>query len=115
MGYVNGPLERTLPASLLTGSTYLFPVGKGSYTPFELVNPTTGAGGTCVVKAEVFDANCGGTSGTGMGALNTDRYWNATLTSGAANFTNTTARLTEPITIPGSKGIGQSDDPNRCI
>src|SRR5207247_373349 len=39
--YVVGPLVRTLPASLVSGSTYLFPVGKSRYKAFELVNPTT--------------------------------------------------------------------------
>ncbi|MCX6303728.1 MAG: T9SS type A sorting domain-containing protein [Bacteroidetes bacterium] len=94
-GYINGPVARTLPASLLTGSTYLFPVGKSAYKPLELVNPTTGAGGTVVVQAEVYDANCGGTPGLNMSALNTDRYWNATVTSSPSYFTNTTVRLTE--------------------
>ncbi len=41
--YINGPLQRSLPASLASGSTYLFPIGKGSYNPLELVNPTTNA------------------------------------------------------------------------
>ena len=51
-----GPLVRTLPANLVTGSTYTFPVGKGSFKMLELVNPTTNAGGTVTIEAEVFDA-----------------------------------------------------------
>ncbi len=106
-GYINGPFARTLPLSLATGSTYLFPIGKSAYKPLELVNPTTNAGGTVVVQGEVFDANCGGTPGVNMSALNTDRYWNATITSGSGNFTNTTVRLTEA-GLTGNNGIGES-------
>ncbi|MFZ4059488.1 MAG: beta strand repeat-containing protein, partial [Ferruginibacter sp.] len=84
-GYVNGPLVRRLPTSLVSGSTYVFPLGKSAYTPFELVNPTTNSSGTVDIKAEVFDADCGGTSSPGMGILNTDRYWASSITAGGAN------------------------------
>ena len=104
--YVNGPLARTLPASLATGSTYTFPVGKSSYNLFELVNPTTGAGGTVTIQAEAFDANSGGTAGTNISSLNTNRYWSAS-TSGVGSLTNTTVRLTEAPTPTGNR-IGQS-------
>ncbi len=105
--YVNGPLARTLPASLVSGSTYTFPVGKGSFKMLELVNPTTNAGGTVVIQAEVFDANSGGTAGAGFSSINTNRYWSASATTGAGNFTNTTVRLTE-VGIVGANAIGQS-------
>ncbi|MFZ1220314.1 MAG: hypothetical protein WAO00_13545, partial [Chthoniobacterales bacterium] len=104
--YVNGPLARTLPASLVTGSTYTFPVGKSSFKMLELVNPTTNSGGTVVVQAEAFDANSGGTAGAGFSSLNTNRYWSASVTP-AANFTDTTVRLTE-VGIPSAHAIGQS-------
>jgi hypothetical protein len=93
--YVNGPLALTLPVSLLTGSTYTFPIGKGTLNPLALVNPTTGAtvGGTVTVRAEVFDAPTGGTAGTLMGTLNPNRYWAASITSGASNFTDTLIQL----------------------
>ena len=94
-GYVNGPMARMLPASLVTGSTYNFPVGKGSYNPFALVNPTSNAGGTFTVQAEVFDANCGGTPGLLMGSLNSNRYWGASITNGNANFTNSLVQLND--------------------
>ncbi|MBK9420481.1 MAG: hypothetical protein IPN44_05445 [Flavobacteriales bacterium] len=94
--HVNGPLARTLPASLVSGSTYVFPIGKGTNNFFELVNPTTNAGGTVVVQAEVFDANSGGTAGANMGALNTDRFWAASITSAIGNFTNSNLRLRDP-------------------
>ena len=93
--YIKGAIERNLPASLVTGSTYIFPFGKGTYNPFALVNPTTNVGGTVTVKAEVFDANCGGTSGLLIGALNTNRYWAASITSGSANFTNSLIQLND--------------------
>ena len=105
--YVNGPLARTLPASLVTGSTYTFPVGKGSFKMLEMVNPTTNAGGTVTIQAEVFDANSGGTAGVGFSSINTNRYWSVSAPIGAANFTNTTVRLTE-VGIPAANAIGQS-------
>jgi hypothetical protein len=104
--YVNGPLIRTLPASLVSGSIYTFPIGKGTYNLFELVNPTT-SGGTVTIQAEVFDANCGGSPGTNMSVLNTNRYWKSNIVSGSSNFTNTTVRLTEPAMGSGN-GIGMS-------
>ncbi|MFL6214148.1 MAG: beta strand repeat-containing protein, partial [Blastocatellia bacterium] len=105
--YVNGPLVRNLPASLATGSTYTFPVGKGSFKMLELVNPTTNSGGTVTIQAEVFDADSGGSAGSGLSSINHTRYWSAAITAGAANFTNATVRLTEQAT-PGISAIGQS-------
>ncbi len=93
--YVNGPLALTLPASLATGNTFVFPVGKSAYKPLELVNPLTDAAGTVVVQSEVFDANCGGTPGAGLGLLNTNRYWKSSPIGGAGSITGTTVRLTE--------------------
>ena len=75
--YVSGPLARKLPSSLVAGSTYNFPIGKGIYKPLAFVDPVSTAGGPVVVSAEVFDANSGGTPGTGMLSLNTNRYWSA--------------------------------------
>ncbi|MBL7753584.1 MAG: fibronectin type III domain-containing protein, partial [Chitinophagaceae bacterium] len=107
--FINGPFERTLPASLLSGTTYIFPVGKTTYGVFELVNPTTNAGGNVVIRTESFESNSGGTPGTGLSALNSNRYWESSLVSGAANFTNSTVRLTDPsISLAGGNRIGQS-------
>ena len=103
--YINGPLARALPGALATGATFLFPVGKGSFSPFEMVNPTTTVSAT--IRAEEFDANAGGTVGTGLGALNTNRYWMGTITSGS--FTNTTVKLTDSsVTLNASSRIGKS-------
>ena len=106
--YVNGPLQRTLPASLSGSNTYLMPIGKTAYNSFDLINPVTNAGGMVVVKAEVFDVTTGGTSGTDMGALNTNRYWISSLTSGAVNFSNTSIRIADVSGIGTANGIGQS-------
>ena len=81
--YVNGPLSRTLPASLTGASTYAFPVGKGSFKNFELINTNTGAGGTVTIEAEAFDADSGGTAGAGFDALNNNRHWSAQITDGS--------------------------------
>ncbi|MEI6062659.1 MAG: BNR-repeat neuraminidase N-terminal domain-containing protein, partial [Bacteroidota bacterium] len=105
--YVKGALVRTLPLSLVSGSTYTFPIGKAGYNPFALVNPTTNSGGTVTISAEVFDANSGGTSGSNMGSLNTDRYWAASIISGGSNFTNTFIKLNDASVIATS-AIGAS-------
>ncbi len=101
-GYVSGPMARTLPAGLTGTLTYMFPVGKGTYNPLEIVNPTTTAGGSLVIRAEVFDADAGGVSGTNMGLLNTNRYWTSSITSGIGNFTSTLIKLTDPSATSGS-------------
>jgi hypothetical protein len=104
--YINGPLARTIPANLVNGN-YLFPIGKSGYNTIELVNTNTNAGGNVVIQAEVFDADCGGTPGTGMSTLNTNRFWNATIISGGGNFTNTRVSLTES-GLDAEDAIGQS-------
>lgn len=78
--FVKGPMTRSLPASLGTGSTYVFPTGKGTtYLPFSLVNPTTGASAP-VITAEAFDANAGGTAGSTVASMSTTEYWTASAT-----------------------------------
>jgi hypothetical protein len=94
-GWVSGPLAITLPASLGTGSTYAMHIGKTDYSAFDLVNPTTTAGGTVILQSEVFEADAGGTSGTNMGTLNTNKYWAASISSGGANFTNSLIKITD--------------------
>ena len=105
--YVNGPLELTLPANLVSGSTYLFPVGKTSISIFELINPTTNAGGSVVVRAEAFDGNSGGTAGNILASINSLKYWGASISSGSSNFTNSNIRLTAASTT-GFDAIGNS-------
>ncbi|HWN09270.1 MAG TPA: Calx-beta domain-containing protein [Pyrinomonadaceae bacterium] len=105
--YVNGPLARVFPAGLATGTIYRFPIGKAGFNLFELVNPTTNAGGTVTLMAEEFDGDSGGTAGTGLTALNTNRYWSASITSGGANFINTTVRLTDA-GVTAADAIGKS-------
>ncbi len=84
--WVNGPLVRTLPPSIVYRRTYTFPVGKGSFKMLELVNPTTNAGGTVTIEAEAFDTDSGGTAGTGFDALNHNRYWSAQITAGGGEL-----------------------------
>src|SRR5258706_615452 len=96
-----------LPASLTSGSTYFFPVGKGSFNPFELVDPTTNSGGTTNFQAEVFDGNCGGTAGAGLGTLNNNRCWQGFILGNAGNFTDTKVRLTDSTVVNGNL-IGKS-------
>ena len=88
----------TIPANLNTGSTYLFPIGKNSIKAFELVNPVTSSGGNLIVCAEVFDLNAGGTQGSLINSLATNRYWKASIVTGAANLTSTQIRLNDVTT-----------------
>lgn len=94
--FVGGALARALPASLVSGSTYVFPVGKAGspavYVPYELVNPTT-SGGSPVVQVEALNANSGGSSPTLT--LNNNRYWATSITANSGNFTDTSIRVTD--------------------
>jgi hypothetical protein len=104
--FVKGTLKRDLPVSFSTVANYSFPVGKGTYNPFVLVNPTTNAGGPVSVQTEVIDANSNGTAGTLMGTLNSNRYWTASITAGSANFIDTLIQLND--TPNGADAIASS-------
>jgi hypothetical protein len=108
--FINGPVNWTLPASLGSGSTYNFPVGKGiTYLPFSLVNPTTGTGAPSA-QVEAFDVNCGGTANfTNLGSLSTTEYWSLSTTG---NFTNSSVSLSRPAAISPLDAIGGSTSVN---
>ncbi|UPT68709.1 MAG: hypothetical protein M0D57_08840 [Sphingobacteriales bacterium JAD_PAG50586_3] len=88
--YVNGPLQRTFPASLATGSTYSFPIGTtAGYGMFQLINPITNTGGAFIVRAEVTDGTTGGGNSTYFSLITTGtRYWQAQKISGTSVFTS---------------------------
>jgi hypothetical protein len=94
-GYIEGSLIRRIPASSAGTISYLYPIGKVSYSPFELVNPITTSGGVVDIKAEVFEISTGGTAGTNMFNISSNRYWESSISSGASNFTSTNIKLTE--------------------
>lgn len=102
--YVNGPLKRTLPESLSTGSSYHFPLGKGgAYLPFELVNPTTGTG-LVTAQAEAFAAGSGGAADNlTLESISQNEYWSL---STAGNFTNSAVSLSRPTAISPLNAIG---------
>ncbi len=107
--YIKGPFARTLPTSA-TGTDYTFPIGKGGYNPLVLVGPvTTASTPNVVVKAEVFDADCGGSAGSGISAINHDRYWKTEiLGAGGGNFTSSKIQLGDASgTIVANKAVGQ--------
>lgn len=106
---VYGPLTRRLPANLASGSSYAFPVGKGTgYYPFTAVNPTTGAG-TIAVTVEAFSSNPGGSLGAGIAAFSTTEYWSLSATG---NFTQTAVSLNRPLAIGGFNTIARSTTAN---
>jgi hypothetical protein len=86
--YINGPFYRTFAASRTAVATYnqstLFPVGKGGRYLGLMLDPTTNAGGSIILKAEAFNANSG-TIGAGTTTLSNIR-WEALVTNGASNF-----------------------------
>ena len=104
--FINGPLKWTLPASLSSGATYDFPIGKGTtYLPFELVNPVTGTG-TITAQVEVFNANSGGILDPFLASKSTTEYWS--LITSVGNFTNSGVSLTRPTAISPSDVIAGS-------
>ena len=105
--YVIGPLARTLPSSLSSGSTYSFPIGKSNFNLYEMINPTTNAANTVVITAEVFDAIAGGTDGTGFSSVPIPaKYWKAEV-SGADTLSSAgTIRLFDPDMTLSNNVIG---------
>jgi len=84
--YVNGPLTRTIPNNAAAGN-YRFPVGKTDYQLFEFASLTTGGTGTGTVTVEAFDAGpYAATAGTGLSAVNTDKYWSLSASLGAVTI-----------------------------
>jgi len=92
--FIDGPVKRTLPANLASGSTYVFPVGKsGNYKPFSLVNPTTGTG-TTTVQVEAFATNSGGSPDATLESISTEDYWQITENGTLANTSVSLGRAT---------------------
>jgi trimeric autotransporter adhesin len=105
--YVNGPLVRSLPASLVSGSTYTFPVGKANFNTFDLINPTTTVATT--VRVEAFDATAGGTDGIGFSSSPTpNRYWQASVPTGALTSGGIVRLLDASVTVDGNTVVGNS-------
>ncbi|MFO0359226.1 MAG: GEVED domain-containing protein, partial [Flavobacteriales bacterium] len=103
--HINGPLVRNLPANLVSGSTYIFPVGKGgNYYPYTLTNPTSGASAPAIT-VEAFNTNAGGTAGVGISALSTTEHWRASFTG---NYTGGSVSLARPTALGTLNVIGRS-------
>ena len=103
--FVKGSLARTLPASLASGTTYHFPIGKNAYQLMSFNNLVSS--GSVVVTAEVFDENSNGTGGLGISNFG-NRYWTATV-SGIGSITEVgSVSLTETGLVSGTSVIGQS-------
>jgi hypothetical protein len=106
--FVSGRLNRSLPSSLLTGSTYEFPIGKVgavTYLPASLVNPTTGAGAVSVTM-EAFNAGSGGTPDpNSVGTLSGTEYWSL---SASGNFNGSQFTLGRPTAVAPLSSIARS-------
>ncbi len=105
--FISGPVLWNLPSTLATGSTYIFPVGKGgTYYPISVIDPTTGAG-VITLRAEAFAGSSGGTAGPSLASISTTEYWSLISTG---NLTNHRVSLTRqsPVT-PFNNRIGRSN------
>ena len=106
--FVSGSLNRSLPSSLVTGSTYDFPVGKVgtiTYLPASLVNPTTGTGAVSVTM-EAFNAGSGGTPDpNSVGTLSGTEYWSL---SASGNFNGSQFTLGRPTAVAPLSSIARS-------
>ena len=107
--FISGPVKWSLP-TLISATTYLFPVGKGTtYLPFTLVNPTTA--GAVTAQVEAFTGNSSGNKDVTLTAISSTEYW--TLVTGSSNFTNssisvskTTAIAPNDVLAGNATGIG---------
>ncbi|MCF8295662.1 MAG: T9SS type A sorting domain-containing protein, partial [Bacteroidales bacterium] len=94
--FVDGPLRRKLPESLVSGSTYTFPVGDvASYLPFALVNPTTDIG-IIYTTVEAFTPIPGATMDASLDSLSSDEYWSLAVNG---SFTSSSVSITRPTAI----------------
>jgi hypothetical protein len=101
--FISGPLKWSLP-TLSATTNYEFPVGKGgTYYPMTLSPSSTT---TPVITVEAFNANSGGTGGSGIGALSTTEYWNASINSGT--WTQGTVSLTRQSALGSLSLIARS-------
>jgi hypothetical protein len=73
--YISGPLSWNLPTISTSGSTYVFPIGKGAcgYLPLEVKDPFTTRDIT--LKVEAFCASAGGTRDATLVSSSTTEYW----------------------------------------
>ena len=101
--FVNGPLNWRLPASLVSGSTYVFPIGKNStYLPFSLVNPTTGTG-IVTAQPEAFDSNSSGAIDATLSAISSTEYWSLAV---SGIFTNSSISVSKTTAISPYNVLG---------
>ncbi len=90
--YIKGALTWTIPASLASGSTYVYPMGAAAYLPFSLVNPTTSTG-VITVKIQAFSSNPAGSFDASLVSKSTTEYWSLVSTG---NFTNSGVAIGRP-------------------
>ena len=86
LSFVNGALRWTVANS--GGGNYKFQVGKsGKYLPLNVGSP---AGTSPVITVQAFNANSGGTSGSGLESISQTEYWSI---SNSGSLTSSTISL----------------------
>lgn len=98
--FINGPVKW----KLASGSSYSFPVGKGStYLPFGL---SVTSGSAPQITVEAFNVNAGGTATSPLSSLSDTEYWLASITTGT--YTNGSVSLTRQTPLGGLEAIARS-------
>ncbi len=105
-GYVSGPLKRAIPSGA-SNQTFSFPVGKSALKSIDLYRITTGGSGTGYFTMEAFDTATGGSAGTNLSNISTNRYWRGQAALGTVTLTQTQVSITES-GISNAKAIGFS-------
>jgi hypothetical protein len=98
--FVNGVLNW----NLVQGSSYSFPVGKGTtFLPFGL---EVTSGSAPQVSVEAYTGNAGGTAINPLSSLSTTEFWFASVLSGS--YTDGSVSLTRPAALGSLNAIGRS-------
>ena len=99
--FVSGPMTWTL----VSGTPYTFPVGKGgTYYPFS-ITPT---GTVPVIQVEAFNTGSGGTALPAFSSLSGTEYWQTSIISGAGTYTTGTVGLARQTSLGLFNAIGKS-------
>ncbi len=103
--YVNGPLKRNFADN--ASATYVFPIGKVAYLPYELTTTVSGSASSPTLTAEVFEATTGGSFGTGLTSMgDNDTYWKLSKT-GTISLSGNTVKLTHDVNLLASAVVAQ--------
>ena len=104
--FIGGPLNWTLPVSLVSSSlVYNFPVGGTSYLPYSLTTITTGATSP-VLQVTAFNSSSGGSAdGSTVVSISSAEYWQTKVISG--NYSGASLSLGRVAALGTINAIGK--------